>query len=218
MSTDNRYHLLDALIAQDACFAIYRLPEERSPRFVMQSSGTVSLFHDIEALNEQSGFVIAPFRITDGSPLLVIRPDCTDLNEVDISVIGSSPRELPTKRFHNIDKAAYDRLFQQFHTPLLNGGIKKLVLSRSMTMAREEASHQGAPSSGLLRNIPIPLSTCFILLKAVPGWVVHPRYSSPAPGVNGKRWPWPAHVTPIREISRGTTRTCASSTWLPPTS
>ena len=143
MNTDNRYQLLDALITQDACFAIYRMPEESSPRFVMQSSGTVSLFHDIEALNKQNGFVIAPFRITAGSPLLVIRPDCTDLNEVDISVTGSSPRELPMKRFHNIDKAAYDRLFQQFHTPLLNGEIEKLVLSRSMTMAREKAFSPG---------------------------------------------------------------------------
>src|SRR5690554_6410582 len=138
MSTGNRHQLLDALIEQDACFDIYRLPGEASPRFVMQRARTAALYNDIEALNGESGFVIAPFRISPGSPLIVIRPDCTDLTEVDRTIIGKRRREVKEERFNSIDKAAYRRLFHQFHTPLLKGENKKLVLSRSKTIGREE--------------------------------------------------------------------------------
>ena len=143
MSNGNRHQRLDALIKQDACFAIYRLPGEASPRFVMQRSGKAALHNDIEALNGQSGFVIAPFRISPGSPLVVIRPDCTDLTEVDCTITARSRQELTGKRFDNIDKAAYSRLFHQFHTTLLKGEIKKLVLSRSKTIGREETFSAG---------------------------------------------------------------------------
>ncbi|MBK5194924.1 MAG: isochorismate synthase [Proteiniphilum sp.] len=143
MSIGDRHQILDALIEQDACFAIFRLPEEASPRFVMQTSGAAALFNDIEALNGQSGFVIAPFRISSGSPLIVIRPDCTDLTEVDITIRERSRKEATRERYNNIDKAMYDRLFQRFHKPLLQGEIKKLVLSRSKTIGREEAFSPG---------------------------------------------------------------------------
>jgi len=143
MNTDNRHQILDALIEQDACFAMYRLPEETSPRFVMQTSGTVSLLHDIDALNGQSGFVFAPFRITDGSPLIVIRPDITDLSAVKITPGKKTQREPAAEKHRKSDKAEYSLLFQRFHTPLVKGEIKKLVLSRSKTMEREEAFSPG---------------------------------------------------------------------------
>lgn len=143
MSIDKKYQLLDALIEQDASFAIYSLPEETSPRFVMQTSGTVSLLSDIEALNGKNGFVIAPFRITDGSPLIVIRPDCRDLSEVEISPGKKTQGEAAGVKLQKGDKARYNFLFQRFHTPLLNGELKKLVLSRRKMLEREESFSPG---------------------------------------------------------------------------
>jgi len=143
MNSDNRSQLLDALIEQDACFAMYRLPEETSPRFVMQTTGTVSLFRDIDALNGQSGFVFAPFRITDGSPLIVIRPDCTDLSAVMITPAKKTRREPAGEKHKRSAKAEYSLLFQRFHAPLVKGEIKKLVLSRSKTMERDESFSPG---------------------------------------------------------------------------
>jgi len=91
---DLREHqILDALIEQGACFAILRLPDETSPRFVMQTSGAPILTDDLDALNGQQGFVIAPFRISDETPVIVIRPDCRDLAEVDISTEKSRPEK-----------------------------------------------------------------------------------------------------------------------------
>ncbi|MDO5524067.1 MAG: isochorismate synthase [Bacteroidia bacterium] len=135
--------VLDALIEQDACFAIYRLPGEQEPRFVMQTTDDPLLLHDFEQLNEKRGFVIAPFRITPASPLIVIHPDCTELSEVDTNVADKSREKSVAKKHTKYRKSDYDALFQQFHKSLLNGEIMKLVLSRSKTLKREDTFSPG---------------------------------------------------------------------------
>lgn len=143
MTISRAYLLLDRLIEQGACFAIYRLPGENTPRFVMQTSGSPSLLQDIEDLNGKAGFVIAPFRITEHTPLLLIRPDCTDMEKVMMTEQGKSghlPRE---QHATNPDKPAYQRLFDRFKEPLLSQEIEKLVLSRSKTISREASFSPG---------------------------------------------------------------------------
>lgn len=99
----NRYtpQILDALIEQDACFAIFRLPDETSLRFVMQTSGMPSLFRDIDDLAGQQGFVIAPFRITADSPVIMIRPDCTELPDKEIHPNHTGLSEITEFPNHN---------------------------------------------------------------------------------------------------------------------
>ncbi|MFA7582462.1 MAG: isochorismate synthase [Proteiniphilum sp.] len=141
---DLREHqILDALIEQGACFAILRLPDETSPQFVMQTSGAPILTDDLKALNGQQGFVIAPFRISDETPVIVIRPDCRNLAEVDISTEKNRPEKEKGVKQKNIDKSDYAQLFQRFHKPLTDGTIKKLVLSRSKTIDRKEGFSPG---------------------------------------------------------------------------
>jgi isochorismate synthase len=66
---------IDALIRQNKAFAIYRIPGETQLRFLAQKSDYVRTFHTIEALNDQNGFVIAPFRISKTSPVVLIESD-----------------------------------------------------------------------------------------------------------------------------------------------
>jgi isochorismate synthase len=134
---------LDRLIEQDACFAIYRLTGEPTPRFVMQGDRHPLLLNDIGALNRQQGFVMAPFRVTDSSPLILIRPDFTDLDNVTIPSAGENgvkPVEKDAKRYRRAD---YNLLFHRFHKPLLSGEIEKLVLSRNKRIEREETFSPG---------------------------------------------------------------------------
>ncbi|WP_298653236.1 isochorismate synthase [uncultured Proteiniphilum sp.] len=131
------YRILDALIEQDECFAIFRLPHETSPRFVMQTSGTPSVLRDIDDLNGQKGFVIAPFRITTESPVLVIRADHTSLPQLHIAIPNDPQEKGNRKKYKSNGKTGYSRLFRRFHEPLVNGEMKKLVLSRSKTIDRE---------------------------------------------------------------------------------
>lgn len=70
---------LDSLIRQGRSFAIYRIPGETAPRFVLQNSGSARFLYHIEDLNARSGFVIAPFQVSEQRPIVLIRPDETEL-------------------------------------------------------------------------------------------------------------------------------------------
>lgn len=144
MSGKEKYLTLDALIERDARFAIYRLPGEQVPRFAMQTDGEDPLLlNDIEELNGQHGFVIAPFRITASSPLILIRPDCTDLCEVNTCFEDRKRGKTDTEIQKKNIKSDYSLLFQRFHKPLLTGEMEKLVLSRTRTMERAAAFSPG---------------------------------------------------------------------------
>lgn len=148
MTDQDTFLLLDRLLEQDISFAIFRLPHETTLRFVMQKQGTPSVFQDINDLNDQKGFVIAPFRTTASTPILVIRPDCTNLHEctslfdsVNNSGIDRGVTKVQQETVMSIkknkDKAEYSELFNRFLQPLTNGEMKKLVLSRSKTIDRK---------------------------------------------------------------------------------
>ena len=51
MNSEETSEAIDSLIRQGRSFAIYRIPGEKDPRFVMQSSGSARLLYSIEELN-----------------------------------------------------------------------------------------------------------------------------------------------------------------------
>lgn len=74
---------LDSWIAAGRSFAVYRIPGEVSPRWVRQNSGLARLCYQITDLNEQKGFVVAPFRASADYPIVLIRADETGLCGID---------------------------------------------------------------------------------------------------------------------------------------
>ncbi len=149
MSDEENHLILDALIEKGASFAICRLSGEQTDRFVMQTGGSPARLHDFEALNGQQGFVIAPFRITATSPLLVIRPDRTDLPQL------SDLRALPVPEHTaaaipggatgpaSSGKMNYRKRFYQFMQPLQSGELEKVVLSRCKSVPRRKGFSPG---------------------------------------------------------------------------
>lgn len=129
---------VDELIRHGKSFAIYRIPGEEHPHFVMQTSGTPRQLYQIADLNEQSGFVIAPFRVGQQHPIVLIQPDCFELPD---AVAGHC--ETFAGRFeevHDTDAfAAYADCFDVFIRALRDGTFEKLVLSRNMTIDRSPA-------------------------------------------------------------------------------
>lgn len=130
---------LDALIAADRNFAVYRIPGEEFPRWVLQNSGPASLCHRAEDLNALKGFVIAPFRIDRTQPVVLIRPDATGR-----FILGEEPEKEVTPAGHLpaaneadvAGNALYQRCFRAFTAPLLHGELDKLVLSRREELRR----------------------------------------------------------------------------------
>lgn len=139
----NKYQIIDTLIRQDRSFAIYRIPGEEEPRFVMQVSGSARLLYTFEELNEQQGFVIAPFRISRECPIVLIRRDYstlpdssqTDYIRMDLE-LHPKENEIPSERK---TKDNYTHCFDSFIKPLQEKTLDKLVLSRSLTLDRKSS-------------------------------------------------------------------------------
>ncbi len=84
-------NVVDTLIRKNRSFALWRIPGE-SPRFAMQTSGSARILYHIEELDEQSGFVIAPFHVSKQHPIVLIRPDIQKLppdEETKVSYAGN---------------------------------------------------------------------------------------------------------------------------------
>ncbi|MDD2328965.1 MAG: isochorismate synthase [bacterium] len=149
MSSEEKHLILDALIERDVSFAICRLPGEQTPRFVMQQSGSPLRLDDLESLTNQQGFVVAPFRITSASPLLVIRADrrelprLSDLLEMPLPNHSPQPDTEDDPEPGTSGKKEYRERFQRFMQPLRNGELEKVVLSRYKTVARKKGFSPG---------------------------------------------------------------------------
>lgn len=91
-------NVVDTLIRKNRSFALWRIPGE-SPRFAMQASGSARILYHIEELDEQSGFVIAPFHVSKQHPIVLIRPDIQKLPpDEETKVSYSMPAE---QEFHH---------------------------------------------------------------------------------------------------------------------
>jgi isochorismate synthase len=127
---------LDRFIEAGRSFAVYRTPGSRLARFLARDRGPVGLLREIDELNGQSGFVMAPFEVSDSCPLVLLRPDRDEL--VPLPQSGASTactaaaRTLPAA-----PDAAYAGRFQTFIAPVREGRFSKLVLSREALRARE---------------------------------------------------------------------------------
>ena len=60
-------------------FAVYRLPYAKQATLIRQTEGEPLELSSCQALNGQQGFVIAPFEITPAQPIVLIRPDETEV-------------------------------------------------------------------------------------------------------------------------------------------
>ncbi|MCD7975633.1 MAG: isochorismate synthase [Tannerellaceae bacterium] len=134
--TSDQLRIVDELIRHNCSFALYRIPGETVPHFLMQTAGDAECIHTIEDLNNQTGFVIAPFEISERCPIIIIRPDCWELPNQPASFSSALiPEEACGPA--GTEKTDYERIFSLFLFPLKNKELDKLVLSRHITLARK---------------------------------------------------------------------------------
>lgn len=109
-------------------FAVYRLPHEDYATLVCQTDGEPVELQSCAELNGRRGFVVAPFEVKPGQPILVIRPDEVsrhDIPTVPAAVSEGSPEDLSdASRFH------YAIDFANYHAQLMQGSFRKIVLAR----------------------------------------------------------------------------------------
>lgn len=132
---------IDALIRRKQPFAVYRIPGEKVPRLLTQAEGTVRLIYDLKDLNGQRGFVIAPFRVSETSPIVLIQSEQwgqpLPVDEVtDEDYEGVELQMQGKESFLSSSSKEYSACFDAFINALRNKTFDKLVLSRSLTVGK----------------------------------------------------------------------------------
>lgn len=140
---------IDELTHSTSSFALYRLPWTDECTLVLQTHGEAEALDDITCLNGKSGFVIAPFRLSEEHPLMLIHPDTTasGWDAIDKALsYGEESATLPSIKCHfttrkvplsetfpNKASEDYSESFERFIKPLQKKVFRKLVLSRAET-------------------------------------------------------------------------------------
>ena len=122
-------------------FALFRLPYAMEATCVRQTTGEPTELKACQELNGRQGFVMAPFEVKTGQPILLIRPDevtIVDLREGITGLQGAIPPldAVPTAGGSR-DSYAID--FANFHAQLCMGTFQKIVLARCADEPQTEA-------------------------------------------------------------------------------
>lgn len=126
--------LLDDLIKQGKSFACFRIPGQEKICLIKQEYGEPCILNDMQSLNDQSGFIIAPFFIQEETPLVFITGKKQTIllehyKENDDTVTVENP--------YPIDEV-YKQRFEVFINALKNNELDKLVLSRKFECKRPD--------------------------------------------------------------------------------
>lgn len=135
-------------------FALYRLPHQTVCTLVEQTSGEVLELSSCKALNDQQGFVVAPFFATPEEPILLIRPtrliegapetiipDSLKCHFEQVKPQLQKIQNAPLRPIASADDKTYAADFDKFHDELVRGNFRKLVLSRCETINRADGRH-----------------------------------------------------------------------------
>lgn len=135
-------------------FAYYRLPYAGSYTMMAQDDGEPQQLASCAELDGLSGFVLAPFVVTDDCPVLVIRPDRveerpvpevgTDCGDGSSADVRPSSLSMCSSSGHDdimvsSDREAYSADFAAFHSQLMSGRFSKIVLARSADVVTSDS-------------------------------------------------------------------------------
>ena len=126
--------MIDALIRQNRSFVVYRLPGENRLHFIGQTNQSVHIFSTLESLNERNGFVIAPFRVSEACPIILIEADEESVFEVP-DVVPANGKKANIKEEPS---SGYRSRFDVFTQALADKSFEKLVLSRCLAIPRKD--------------------------------------------------------------------------------
>lgn len=142
-------------------FALYRLPHAAT---CVSVEGQADELQSCAQLNARSGFVVAPFEVRSGQPIVVIRPDCVstspDYDELEQRTAGC----MGTISVKGCSRDDYFIDFSNFHAQLQQGTFRKIVLAR----CADEQLPQGVSPVTLFRRACERYPRLFISLVYTP--------------------------------------------------
>ena len=120
-------------------YAYYRLPYSDSYT-VLESERNPLVLTSYESIGSDCGFIIAPFSITDETPLLLIQPDSIASHKVPQQESAEvAPVDECRVGTANDASPSYCQAFAAFHDAVSDGRLHKLVLARLSTITVDSA-------------------------------------------------------------------------------
>lgn len=136
----------DQLLNKNRPFAAWSMPGETTPEILLGESSDILLLEDFNKLNGQEGFVFAPFRIDETSPLILLKPgtylkDEEAVRAFDISSLESSSCEGEgTREFHIIAEEEYLKDITETIRVIQTTKLSKVIVSRIIPAERGSES------------------------------------------------------------------------------
>ncbi len=132
--------VIDRLIRKKQPFAVYRIPGETVPRLLTQETGSVRLLYEFKELDGERGFVIAPFRVSEACPIVLIQPEQWG-QSLSLGEYTEEEREVSRllqeeETFSDTCTEEYETCFRTFIEALRNKRFEKLVLSRKSVIGQ----------------------------------------------------------------------------------
>lgn len=157
-----------------AGYAVYRLPKEEKCTFMMQAESVPLHLESCQELDGHSGFVIAPFVVSDDKPIVLLQPETTNTYG-SVGEIPADVAELIDKMSVLDDASAdeeasgaerehYSHDFKNCHDRLVSGVFRKIVLAR---MSAETVSCEKSPFA-LFRKACETYPRMFVALFSTP--------------------------------------------------
>ena len=112
-----------------SAYAIYRLPHEDHATIIRQTEGEPVELHSLTELNGKQGFVVAPFEVKPGQPIVVIQGETEELVLKD-RVTKEQVLDRRTEEHKGKPSGYYKVDFANYHSQLKNDTFRKIVLAR----------------------------------------------------------------------------------------
>lgn len=137
--------LIDQLIERNIAFASWYFPGEHSAGMLIGNPEHVTFYHQFNQLNGEQGFVFAPFRITEDSPVILLKPGMLIENiqvtdHVDITKFTPISQRKETDQYQFLSKEEYLQGIEKTVDEIRKGSLSKVIMSRRIPLARNGKS------------------------------------------------------------------------------
>lgn len=134
--------LLNRLIENHIAFACWFNPQESKLALVISNSSDVRFYDRFDKLNGKAGFVFAPFRITETSPAILLKPAVYFENyipEVTLDIEDLEPfiPDEPLADCNLCPKEDYLKILESTIETTKEGELSKVIISRQIPVKRK---------------------------------------------------------------------------------
>jgi len=137
--------VIDQLLKKQVAFACWYHPKDSTLGLIIGDASDVIFYDQFDQLNGEEGFVFAPFRITENSPVILLRPkvyfeDFKLENHPDLSAFTSFTSGEKRVKTVAQPKEDYLKLIEETVNTIKEGALSKVIISRQIPVSHPESS------------------------------------------------------------------------------